>query len=302
MASYEVLRYLLISVFAFALFLGSYALASAPTRIASRLGMRGLKRRRAIETNPLWSHMEPLVRWLGMRLSGIIPPKVRIKLDTRLQLAGDFLGLEPEESVALAIVSFLLGIVAGTLFGWLAGNVALITLMGGTLGITIPSILITNEAQRRFKQIGRGLPYVIDLMALAMSAGLDFPGAIRQVVEKSSDPEDALIEELNRIQHELQLGRTRRQALLDLGRRVPSDQVVEFVNALIQAEDRGNPVADVLMIQAGVARTTRSVRAEEAAAKAGVAMLIPLLLLFLCIMILVMAPIVFKLANSGVAT
>jgi tight adherence protein C len=79
---------------------------------------------------------------------------------------------------------------------------------------------------------------------------------------------------------------------------VPSDQVTEFVNAVIQAEDRGNPVADVLQIQAGIARMRRSVRAEELAAKAGVAMVGPLFLLFGCIMLLVVAPMILKLAAA----
>jgi tight adherence protein C len=157
---------------------------------------------------------------------------------------------------------------------------------------------MTSESARRLKQINRGLPFAVDLMALAMSAGLDFPGAIRQVVEKSSDPEDALIEELTRILQELQLGRTRRQALLEFGARAPTNQVTEFVNAVIQAEERGNPVADVLQIQAGVSRQRRSVMAEETAAKAGVQMVGPLFLLFGCIMLLVVAPIVIKLANA----
>ena len=70
----------------------------------------------------------------------------------------------------------------------------------------------------------------------------------------------------------------------------------EFVNAIIQAEERGNPVAEVLLIQAGVSRQRRSVRAEELAARAGVAMVGPLFLLFGCIMLLVVAPMIMKLA------
>jgi tight adherence protein C len=159
-------------------------------------------------------------------------------------------------------------------------------------------MLISGEAQKRIKQVNRGLPFVIDLMALAMSAGLDFPGAIRQVVEKSSDQSDALVEEFTRLLQELQLGRTRKQALTDFSDRVPTDQVVEFVNAVLQAEAKGNPVADVLQIQAGVSRLRRSVRAEELAAKAGVAMVGPLFLLFFCIMLLVMAPMIMKLSQA----
>jgi tight adherence protein C len=75
--------------------------------------------------------------------------------------------------------------------------------------------------------------------------------------------------------------------------------VTEFVAALVQAEDRGNPVAEVLQIQAGVSRMRRTVNAEEAAAKAGVKMVGPLFLLFACIMLLVMGPMILKLSQQS---
>ncbi|MBK7396337.1 MAG: type II secretion system F family protein [Myxococcales bacterium] len=274
----------------------TYAVGSAPTRVASRLGMRGLKRRRAIENNPAWAQIEPLVRWLGVRVSGILSEDFRRKLDRQLSLAGDWMGLTPEEYVGLSIVSFLGGLLVGAGVGVYMGQPAMMISICGPLFASFPYLLISGEAQERLKQVNRGLPFVIDLMALAMSAGLDFPGAIRQVVEKSSDPNDALVEEFTRILQELQLGRTRRQALLDFMDRVPTDQVTEFVNAIVQAEAKGNPVADVLQIQAGVSRMRRSVRAEELAAKAGVAMVGPLFLLFGCIMLLIVAPMIMKLA------
>ncbi len=74
---------------------------------------------------------------------------------------------------------------------------------------------------------------------------------------------------------------------------------MEFVGAVIQAEMRGNPVVDVLRIQAEVSRRKRSVRAEEAASKAGVKMIGPLVLIFVAILILIVAPIAMKLQHSG---
>ncbi|MFI5297348.1 MAG: type II secretion system F family protein [Polyangiales bacterium] len=296
--TYETCRYLLCGAVGLTLALGTYAIASAPSRIPSRLGMRGLKRRRSIEHNPAWGSVEPLVRWLGVRISGVVSDELRAKLEAQIGLAGDYLGISADEYLALAIVGLLGGILFGVIAGYISGLGSLVVVICTSLGAALPYMQVTSESARRLKQINRGLPFAVDLMALAMSAGLDFPGAIRQVVEKSSDPEDALIEELTRILQELQLGRTRRQALLEFGARAPTNQVTEFVNAVIQAEERGNPVADVLLIQAGVSRQRRSVMAEETAAKAGVQMVGPLFLLFGCIMLLVVAPIVIKLAAA----
>jgi tight adherence protein C len=294
----EHMRYAVVGAFSLSVASLTYAVVGAPTRVASRLGMRGLKRRRAIENNQSWSQIEPLVRWLGVRVSGVIGDGLRAQLDAQIALAGDYLGLTAEEYVGLCIVGFLGGILAGATFGWLTGLGAMLVVIGAIFGGAVPYLTISGEAQERQKQINRGLPFAIDLMALAMSAGLDFPGSIRQVVEKSSDPNDGLVEEFTRILTELQLGRTRRQALLEFSQRVPTEPVREFVNAVVQAEERGNPVADVLLIQAGVSRMRRSVKAEESAAKAGVAMVGPLFLLFGCIMLLVVAPMVIRLAQA----
>jgi tight adherence protein C len=80
---------------------------------------------------------------------------------------------------------------------------------------------------------------------------------------------------------------------------VPSESVREFVGAVVQAELRGNPIAEVLRIQADVARRRRTVRAEERAAKASVAMLAPLLLVFIAILIMIVAPVVMQLDANG---
>ena len=97
----------------------------------------------------------------------------------------------------------------------------------------------------------------------------------------------------------MSMGRTRKQALIALCERAPTTAVTEFSWALIQAEEQGNPVADVLLVQAGVARMRRSVRAEEAAAKAAVKMVGPLFLLFACVMLLVLGPMILKLSEGG---
>jgi len=261
----QVMRVFALVMLLIALMAFTYAIASAPTRVANRLGLRGLKRQRVLAQNELWASIEPLVRWLGVRLSGILTDEQRAELDRQIGLAGDYMGLTAD-----------------------MGGITLI--VGIMLGGALPYMQISGVAQERLKNIGRGLPYVIDLMALSMGAGLDFPGAVRQVVEKSSNPDDPLVEEFTLILQTMNLGRTRKEALLEFARRAPVETVTEFVNSLVQAEDRGNPVAEVLTIQATVSRTRRSVRAEEAAAKAGVQMVGPLMLVFFCIMGLLMGP------------
>ena len=272
------------------LVLASYAVASAPSRVASRLGLRGLKRQRALERGDLWTTIEPVVRWLGVRLSGIPTDEQRAMLDKQISLAGDFLGLTAEEYLALFVVSAFGGAVAGAAAGYMLDMLQLLTVVGFFMGAIAPYMVLSGEAQERIKNVSRGLPYTIDLLALAMGAGLDFPGAVRQVVDKSSNPDDPLVEECTLILQTLNLGRTRKDALISFAERCPAASVSEFVNSMVQAEERGNPVAEVLLIQANSSRARRSIRAEELAAKAGVKMTGPLMLIFLAVLALIIAP------------
>ncbi len=285
-----VLRSASAGVLFIAIIVAVYAVASAPSRVANRLGLRGLKRQRALQSNEAWAGVEPLVRWLGVRVSGIPSDSQREALDRQISLAGDFLGLTAEEYLALFIVSGIGGAIAGAVAGYMLGLGSLLVIVGVILGIAAPYLVVSGEAQERLKNISRGLPYTIDLMALAMGAGLDFPGAVRQFVDKSSNPEDPLVEEFTLILQTLNLGRTRKDALLEFQRRAPAASVSEFVNALVQAEERGNPVAEVLTIQATTSRVRRSVRAEELAAKAGVKMAGPLMLVFFAVLGLLLGP------------
>jgi tight adherence protein C len=283
-----------------ALFLLVYAAASSPTLDGRRLGLRGLKRRRALEKVPMWATTEPVVRWLGARVSGLVSEDARASMDRQISLAGDFMGLLPEEAVGFSLVSGVGGLMAGMLFGWVTGMGSVLLIAGTAMGLLLPYLQITSAAADRMKNVNRRLPYAIDLLALAMGAGLDFPGAVKQVTDKSGDPEQPVVEEFTLILQSLQLGRTRTQALQEFAARVPTDAVAEFVGAVVQAEMRGNPVVDVLRIQAEVSRRKRSVNAEEAASKAGVAMVGPLVLVFIAILVLIVAPIAMKLSDSNV--
>jgi tight adherence protein C len=189
----------------------------------------------------------------------------------------------------------------GSAAGYLAGGVGLARLLPiilGLVGLFLPYLQISGAAHERLRDVSRGLPYAIDLMALAMGAGLDFPGAVRQVVQKSSNPDDPMVEEFTLIMQSLGLGRTRKDALTEFAKRCPVEAVKEFVGSLVQAEERGNPVSEVLQIQATSSRTRRSVRAEELAAKAGVAMVGPLMLVFAAVMMLILGPMYLKLKDG----
>ncbi len=269
---------------------GGFALwiALRPTRLASRLGMRGLKRQRAL-LDPLWAAVEPLIRWTGVRVSGILSDKTRNKLDLALTYAGDYRGLTVDEYFGMILLMGALGAIVGGLatvfYGQLAPMIPILAIVFGAF----PHIVVDNARVNRFCAMNRGLPYAIDLMALAMSAGLDFPGAVHQVVSKAK-ANQALRDELGYILQQFHLGRTRAQALRELARRVPIEAVKEFVHALLQAEERGTPVANVLEIQATTARVRRSNLAETAASDMRGKMVLPTMMIVGVSMALIAIP------------
>jgi tight adherence protein C len=277
-----------------------FALTLAPSTPVSRLGLRGLKRQRAIEESALWRTVEPVVRWLGVRFGSLLSASQRQRIDRKLSLAGDVLGLCAEEYIALSLLSTVVGVGFALAFAS-AGDISvnLLLMLCLPVGALLPHFQITGMGRDRLVAMSRGLPFVVDLMGMAMSAGLDFPGAVRQVVEKAPNPADPTIEELSLMLQGMQIGRSRQEVLRELARRAPCDAVLEFTGALIQAEQRGNPIGEVLQIQAATYRTRRSVNAEEAAAKAGVQMTGPLFLVFVSVLLLVLGPMLVGLKGLG---
>ena len=199
----------------------SYGVASAPTRVASRLGLRGLKRQRALAANELWAQRRA-ARALARRARERHPDRgaARARSTSRSRSPATS-SASPPTSTSRSASSRAIGGARrrrGRRLPPRHGR-SLIVIVGVVLGASLPYMQISGDAQERLKNVSRGLPYVIDLMALAMGAGLDFPGAVRQVVEKSSNPDDPLVEEFTLILQTLNLGRTRKDALLEFATR-----------------------------------------------------------------------------------
>ena len=295
---WQALRYAFVLAMATAAACFTYAIVSAPSRQASRFGARGFRREQALARGQIFATVEPLIRWMGVRVSGLASDSLVAALETQLRVAGDFAGLTADEYAGSMVLCAAGGVLLGIASGFSIGNPGLMVILCTPLAAAVPYVVVSGEGQRRMQQVRRGLPGAIDLMTLSMSAGLDFPGAVRQVVEKATSPDAPIIEEFRHILSGLRLGRTRKQTLQDFAFRAPVASVREFVAAVVQAEERGNPLAQVLQIQAEMLRRGRTANAEEAAAKAGVSMTGPLFLLFVAIMIIIMAPMILKMKTG----
>ncbi|MBX3193035.1 MAG: type II secretion system F family protein [Labilithrix sp.] len=286
-----------IALSAMSIWVVAYKMASTASRPNERLGRRGMKRMEALAKSEGWRTVEPLVRWLGVRLSKIMPGALSRHLERQILYSGDYLGLLPEEVVAICFLSLMLGAVLGSGVDLAAGTKGLATMGFATAGAIGPYMQLMTLAEERRHKIGRALPYAVDALTLSMSAGLDFPGALRNFVSRAL-PDDPLTEELELLLANLNLGHTRKAALIELAERTPTDAVKEFVHTVVQAEEKGTPLSEVLTIQATISRQRRTTRAEELAAKAGVKMSIPLGLLLATLVALLVAPLLLKARQS----
>jgi len=278
--------------------LGVFTLARNPPVDTPRLGMRGLKRQQALTEGGSFVSIEPLMRMVAGWVAHLPLGDKRRDIDEMLKHSGDWLGLTANEFVALS----LMGGVGFAGFGlaavYLAGLPSILVFFFAGLGLILPYVRASGEQQKRFKEVNRSLPGAIDLASLCMGAGLDFPGSIRQIVDKAGR-RDSLVDEFQVILQELDLGRTRRQALENFADRCPTEAVRDFVGTVIQSEEKGNPLAEVLRIQANMLRMRRSVMAEESAARAAVLMMGPLMLIFGAIILVLLGPFIVNSMNSG---
>lgn len=278
-----------LSLLGFGIGLGTFLLSSVPVPPAPRLGHRGAARHRAMAEGGTFALVEPLVRWVAGLVALLPIDGLRERQERELRQADYCLGLTPDEYGALSLLSALSSgaIVAG--LAYLAGSSPLLGIPGAVLGFVLPTLQIQEIVRRRGRLISRALPHSIEIAAMCMGAGLDFPGALR-LLSQGKGKNDVLAREFSLILEELELGHTRREALLSFRDRVPTEAVRDFVNAVVQAEQKGNPLAKVLQIQGRMLNQRRSVAAEEAAARAGVLLVGPLMLLLCCIMLLLVGP------------
>ena len=180
---------------------------------------------------------------LGQRILG---DRYRTYLVTRMQSAG----IRGKSALAAMItkkVTYgLLGGFFGVLFlsqgtlQWVAASVIL-----AALGFFIPDILLISNADKREQQLDRDLPDAIDLLNLCVESGLSFENAISRVSVSLNGP---VAEEFAALLYEIQLGKSRIEAMAALAERTKSPGFLRFLTALLQVDRLGAPVSGVLAL------------------------------------------------------
>ncbi len=169
-------------------------------------------------------------------------------------------------------------------------------LFGVTLGILIPRMFLQRRIADRLHKIQRQLPDVLDLLTVAVEAGLGFDAACDKVVEKMRGP---IPDEFGLTLRHMRMGQSRRDAFKGMAERVDHPDLNAFISAIVQADQLGVSIGQVLRIQSEQMRDKRRQRAEEEAAKAPVKMMIPLVFfIFPNVGLVIGAPAVFQMIEG----
>lgn len=224
-------------------------------------------------------------------------PEVKVsKLQERLDRSGLSKKYTPLEWKLLQqFVATMVSILTFVLL-WLARvslpNRVLLTLLVFGLVLYVYRWIVIIRTKSRTREMQRGLPFTLDLITIGVQAGLSFDSAVLKVIEAQSNP---LTYEFEKFLKEVRMGLVRRSALRNIMHRVDLDDFRTVIQAVIQADELGASLSQVLKIQAELIRYKRKMNARERAMKAPVKMLFPLILfIFPVVFVIILGPAVIQ--------
>lgn len=232
---------------------------------------------------PFASNLSPLTRLPVFDL-------MKLKTADLIVMAGYDETFSAEQFIAVRILSSLTGLILMMLFSMNNPMIGIAVLLALTI---YPSAWMKTMVKKRQLEIMKALPNVLDLLTLSVEAGKDFLTALRDILARRRM--DSLGEELKRTLHEIQLGKQRQSALKALANRVKLPDLTSVINAIVQAEELGVSIANLLKIQSEQLRSKRFSRAEQLANEAPVKIIIPVVLfIFPTVFIILMGPIILQ--------
>jgi tight adherence protein C len=254
--------------------------------------------------------LRPLMLQWTRRIARFTPKQNVERLRIALMEAGSPRGLGVVEFMGLrGVMALLLGGTALFLVIFTGATFRPISVLGmgipgvllfpgplAMLGYTIPGIWLNQRIRKRKKEIQRSLPDAIDLLTISVEAGLGFDPALQRVAEKW---DNELTREFRHLLQDMRIGKQRREALREVSIRCGVDDLRVFISSIIQADQLGVSITQVLRVQSQQMRVKRRQRAEELAQKAPIKMLFPMVfLIFPAMYVIILGPAVPTIFSS----
>jgi len=217
-----------------------------------------------------------------------------VVLETTLRQAGISMTVYEYQLLKMIISAVL--IIGGIISAFILTNDITIILLLLTCCVmaivAIPRFVLKAKVKSRGLAIQNEMPNVMDVLSVSIEAGLGFDAALLRVVDKLNGP---LIDEFLQVYREIQMGRSRRDALTALAKRNDISEIKMFVSAIVQSEQFGTPLKNVLRGQSEQLRVSRKQQAQEKGMKAPVKMMVPMVLfIFPVIFIILLGPTVIN--------
>lgn len=181
------------------------------------------------------------------------------------------------------------------------GIMGVAALIAFFIGWVYPPTSVASMADKRQQEIIKSLPFAIDLIGSAMRSGLDFNAAIRYFV--SMGIQGALSMEFGIMLKQIELGKTRVEALATMAERVSTQEFTTFVGAVAHGTEIGASIVDTMVIQSEEMRRARFNLAEQKAQRAPSLMILPMALFIMpSVFIIIFVPVYLKIQASGMGS
>ena len=208
----------------------------------------------------------------------------------------------PDAMLAMRGVRLLVPVVlvAAVFFsGYYRANPFFIFLLTAVVGYMIPETWLLWRIRSRQHKLRRGLADGLDLLVICVEAGLGLDQALLRVSQELRVTHPELSDELQLVNMEMRVGKSRMEALRELARRTGLDDIQALVAMLVQTERFGTSIAQSLRVHSDDLRTKRRQRAEELSAKTTVKMVPPLVFfIFPALMVVMLGPAVLTLMRQ----
>ncbi len=259
-------------------------------------------RQRALEASPLFRFMLPFISGLTATVRKLGLEPLREYVHGPYVRAGYPGGLDDEEVVAAGIAvsgvfTLVIGFLAVAFFGV---GFAWVALIGLPLGFAALVAHLQTRAQERETEIMRALPYALDLLVLMLRSGTSMRIALARVIDDYQ--RHPLGVEFGQVLAEIDVGSARAEAFKKMAERLKIPDVTSLVDAIVQSEELGWPLADTLERLADRINAERVLRAQAKAGAAGVYVMLPSTLVLMSAILLLFAPfIVLYLVTGSIA-
>jgi tight adherence protein C len=293
-----VITFLMSAVVVIALF---YAFSPAETQVAGRLS-RMIEPQAIVEEDKFAvKQKERVGNWL-VSLGKLLPASSgnqRTRSQLMMMRAGfrsaDAIQVVRGFKLLLPIVLVSLVLITGIY------HYSPIFILLGALGVgfILPEFWLNLRIKARQGRLRVALPDGLDLLVICVEVGLGLDQALLRVAQELKIVHPELSEELTLVNLEMRVGKTRIEALRELGRRTGLDDLKTLVAMLIQTERFGTSVAQSLRVHSDELRTKRRQRAEELSAKTTVKMVGPLVFfIFPALLVVILGPAVITMMRQ----